>query len=832
MAGRTGTFLTAATQGRGLAARPLNLTGEKALRQTRSRQRDGSYGAVSILAVLLVAVAVSTLLDAPRARAFPQNLSRDEVPFTSLGQGDMYLADVNTDGLQDFVLSNRVKPGGNSTFTVYLKDNVTSGYKPPVTVPVNGTQVKMVVDNLDGKGLPDVAVLTRAPDLVQVFLQPSGGFSGMKNPNASISTPGAIDLAAGALRWNPWVGHDLAVLYPSGATIFRYIGPSNLYDSVNIQNQTNTSGYQKVTVTDVDGNSKPDMVLANPSELKIFFNNSAGYIDPDCAAYCGVYKISGGLTGDVSVAVANMDSDPSLDIVVAVSNTVVILARVGNPMPWNFTEVFRDTRDGTTQFTIADLNGDGLNDIAIVLNDGRVAFYYQRPGGVFRNLVDMTLDGTEPGTNETITHGDFNGDGYQDIALRSSSSVSFYYQEDTPVRLLRPIPSTCPSNCFYFNQGESGYHLIDLSNYFSDDHGPIGYSIISPRDPNLLASLDGSYLGFTATDGWSGKANFTVAANDGYLWHTPTATNLTVMVNARPVIASTPSAQISIGDEYLYQPIVTDAYPSGDYQTFALLAGPSGMSIDYNSGAIRWRPSSLGNFTVSIQATDSLGAASPVQTFTFRVVQRPEQPPTTPFGLPIPRDATGIIVVGAIFATLVLLAAMIAISENVKYGLLLALIPLYSKIKREKVLDHFIRGQIFGYIMANPGEHYNSIKLALDITNGSLAHHLRTLEREQFVKSKRFGLYRRFYPWAMRVPEDGYFQLNEIQKNVLDLCRHQPGVSQKELAASLNLTPPTINYHIAILAEHGHVSVIRRGRKTHVYLLKGANDEAHGQVPH
>ena len=173
------------------------------------------------------------------------------------------------------------------------------------------------------------------------------------------------------------------------------------------------------------------------------------------------------------------------------------------------------------------------------------------------------------------------------------------------------------------------------------------------------------------------------------------------------------------------------------------------------------------------------------------------------------------------------IAAITAISENAKYGLLLLIVPLYSKIRREKVLDHFIRGQIFGYIMANPGEHYNSIKQALDITNGSLAHHLKTLERERFIKSKRFGLYRRFYPWAMRVPEDGYFQINEIQKNILDLCRHQPGVSQKELAASLLLTPPTINYHIAILAEHGYVRVIRRGRRTQVYVLKGGQSEAH-----
>jgi len=145
---------------------------------------------------------------------------------------------------------------------------------------------------------------------------------------------------------------------------------------------------------------------------------------------------------------------------------------------------------------------------------------------------------------------------------------------------------------------------------------------------------------------------------------------------------------------------------------------------------------------------------------------------------------------------------------------------MYSKIKRERVLDHFVRGQIFGYIQANPGEHYNAIKDALGLTNGSLAHHLRTLEREQFIKSKRYGPYRRFYPMNYRMPPEDVYQPNEIQQTILATIRDHPGITQKEIAGRLGLTPPTVNYHINVLDNRHLIRVERRGRSTHCTIVE------------
>jgi len=765
----------------------------------------------------------------------------------------MVVADINQDGFKDFVLSDRQVPGGNGTFSVYDGQTSPPFWKAEVPVPKH---TRMIVDDLDGDGRSDVVILSTnsttcttrppiPPATVCIYIQPQAGFWGMREATATIWAPGAIDITTGELDGT--AGHDVAVLYPDRAVVFSAQPAPIYYDTSSNWTLTNTTPYTRAMVADVDNNTHDDLVLANPNEVKVFFGTPSGISD-NCMINCKAYRIPGSQTGNVSIVVDDILGDDRPDIAVAVSNssnsagTIVILTRIGDPVAWEFTEGFRATgREFTDQLTFGDFNADGAKDLAVVIySRGAIAVFYRNPGGTFDVVFDLLLNGTiasekgESGKDEMIGHGDFNNDGLEDIALRSPNSVSFFLQQDSEVRTIK-TPTTCPL-CPHFNHGESGERLINLSDYFYDDHGPINYSI-TQSSPDIVASLDGTYLDFTVvTQGWIGVMRFNVSANDLYLGHQPAVRQFEVMVNGVPVITSTPPAQVTLGGEYDYLPVIHDpsAVPRyNDSHTFTTIGvTPSGLSVDVNSGLVKWRPTATGNFTITIQATDNYGAKSAPQTFTITVLPKPDEPPSGPLGIPLPNDTNGMIVLIAILGAILLISSILAVNENAKYGFLLMLLPLYSKIKREKVLDHFIRGQIFGYVMANPGEHYNAIKQALDITNGSLAHHLRTLEREHFVQSKRFGLYRRFYPWAMRVPEDGYFRMNEIQKSILALCRNQPGVSQKELAGSLNLTPPTINYHIAILAEHGHVSVIRRGRKTQIYVLKGAEDEAHRQVPH
>jgi uncharacterized membrane protein/DNA-binding MarR family transcriptional regulator len=158
-------------------------------------------------------------------------------------------------------------------------------------------------------------------------------------------------------------------------------------------------------------------------------------------------------------------------------------------------------------------------------------------------------------------------------------------------------------------------------------------------------------------------------------------------------------------------------------------------------------------------------------------------------------------------------------TETGKYAFLtLIFIPLYTKIKKDRVLDHYLRGKIHGYIIANPGEHYNAIKEQLEITNGALSYHLRVLEREGYVRSRMDGIYKRFYPSDMKLPTTQR-NISSFQEVILTIVKNNQGLSQKDIAKRIGASSQVINYHIKILEESELIKVDRSRRKSKVYAI-------------
>jgi DNA-binding MarR family transcriptional regulator len=157
-------------------------------------------------------------------------------------------------------------------------------------------------------------------------------------------------------------------------------------------------------------------------------------------------------------------------------------------------------------------------------------------------------------------------------------------------------------------------------------------------------------------------------------------------------------------------------------------------------------------------------------------------------------------------------------TEVGKLALLAIILPLYTRIKKEEVLDNEIRGMIRGYIIANPGDNYNSIKRALGLNNGALAYHLKVLEKAKIIKSRQNGMYKRFYPASMKIPHENGMQISEIQKLVLAKVKESPGISQKEIARLLGLSKGVINYHVKVLFSKNMLRMEKRGRRTQCYV--------------
>lgn len=162
---------------------------------------------------------------------------------------------------------------------------------------------------------------------------------------------------------------------------------------------------------------------------------------------------------------------------------------------------------------------------------------------------------------------------------------------------------------------------------------------------------------------------------------------------------------------------------------------------------------------------------------------------------------------------------IIASTEAGKYAMMKTFfVPLYSRLKKDDLLDHFVRGQIYGYIQSHPGEHYNHIKQALEVTNGTLSHHLRALEMQGFIRSHRDGTYKRFYPTDMKVPRTKGIQLSDLQITIVDAIRQSPGISQKEIAKREGISQQTVSYNLSVLGRMGVIDISREGIRKRYYL--------------
>ncbi len=158
-------------------------------------------------------------------------------------------------------------------------------------------------------------------------------------------------------------------------------------------------------------------------------------------------------------------------------------------------------------------------------------------------------------------------------------------------------------------------------------------------------------------------------------------------------------------------------------------------------------------------------------------------------------------------------------------ALLWFLLPMFTRLKRREVLNQFTRGEIYGFIKANPGIHLTAIKENLELSNGVLAYHLRVLVREEFIVARREGGYKRFYPRDMRVPRKRV-HFTRLQLDILEKLRLHPGSTQAALAKMLGESKQVINYNIKVLITAEAVRIERDGGKTLCYVEKDAPSSA------
>lgn len=146
--------------------------------------------------------------------------------------------------------------------------------------------------------------------------------------------------------------------------------------------------------------------------------------------------------------------------------------------------------------------------------------------------------------------------------------------------------------------------------------------------------------------------------------------------------------------------------------------------------------------------------------------------------------------------------------------------PLFTRIKEDEVLDHFVRGQVYDRIVVKPGINFTDLRNELGLKNGMLTYHLSVLERQGFVRSVTDGYLKRFYPLQVKVPKDEGVKFSELQARIMDIVRGSPGISQKGIAERLDQRHSVVNYNIKRLKTAGVLEVVHSERVAKCYVSR------------
>lgn len=166
------------------------------------------------------------------------------------------------------------------------------------------------------------------------------------------------------------------------------------------------------------------------------------------------------------------------------------------------------------------------------------------------------------------------------------------------------------------------------------------------------------------------------------------------------------------------------------------------------------------------------------------------------------------------------LAGLYAIWRLVKWTGLAALIPLYSHISDDEILDDENRAAIYRLIQSEAGISTKDIADRLDLAWGTVTHHLNKLEKRRFVVSKKYGKYRRYFANG----EGGTDHKDAVAVLRLDrtgdvaaLIQKQPGMTQKAVSMALGVSSSTILWHVKRLEEVALIRKVREGKIVRYY---------------
>lgn len=134
------------------------------------------------------------------------------------------------------------------------------------------------------------------------------------------------------------------------------------------------------------------------------------------------------------------------------------------------------------------------------------------------------------------------------------------------------------------------------------------------------------------------------------------------------------------------------------------------------------------------------------------------------------------------------------------------LLPLYTRLGRNRVLDHPVRARLYEQVRSEPGIRQGQIVDFLGIGDGAARRHIEVLRRHGFIVEARLGGLVGYYVTGdlpPRVARQALLLQSDGAKRVHDLLRREPHLSLREAARRLGMTAPGVHRHRKRLREAG-----------------------------
>jgi hypothetical protein len=322
------------------------------------------------------------------------------------GPESVAVGDLNGDGVCDLVVGSA--QGSNGGLSVLLGRGDGS-FTAPVTYDVGSFPGAVALADVNGDGATDLITANFGGSNVSVVLGKGDGSFRVGVSYAVTNTPTMVvvrDLAGNGIPDIVTVSvaapHSVSVLLGNGDGTFR---PAAFYDT----DQPPIA----LAVADLNGDGIPDIVTASSrgGDVSVLFGNGDGTFRP------AVTYAAGPSPGALAVGDFNGDGFPDLAVGSsgATGNTLTVLLNNGDG---TFRPPQTFAAGGIYGLTVGDFNHDGISDlIAFNPTADTVDVMLGNGDGTFRPPVSTPV----PDRPSSLAVGDFNGDGFPDVAVSSSS---------------------------------------------------------------------------------------------------------------------------------------------------------------------------------------------------------------------------------------------------------------------------------------------------------------------------------------------------------------------------------------------------------------------------